>query len=128
MAYNIDFESGRLKELAECFPDRARRVEKVRARLWDLCAVIQKYVYHPEFRGSFSIKNVLPALVPGMSYSGMPVSNGVDAGAAWYRLMQEEMEDTERESLVRDLLDYCRLDTLAMVHLLRRLELETQKT
>lgn len=124
VVYGMDFESDRLRELAVCFPDKSGRVEKVRSRLWDLCAAVQNHVYHPGFRGAFSIKSVLPALAPEMSYDGMPVANGMDAGAAFYKLLPGDLEEAERERLVRDMRDYCRLDTLAMVYVLRRLARE----
>ena len=50
------------------------------SRLWDLLPVVRNHVYHPAFAGSYSLKSVLPALVPEMSYAGMQVADGQDAG------------------------------------------------
>jgi hypothetical protein len=61
----------------------AARLKKIQRRLWDLLPVVRNHVYHPAFAGSFSLKAVLPALVSEMSYDGMPVANGQDAGLAW---------------------------------------------
>jgi len=117
VVYNRDFESDRLKELGAAFPELRGRIEHLRGRLWDLCAVVQNNVYHPQMRGSFSIKNVLPALAPDMSYEGLTVSNGVTAGAVCHLLVEDAVEDVERERMESALREYCRLDTLAM-HLL----------
>lgn len=75
--------------------------------------------YHPAFAGSYSIKAVLPALVPTMTYDGMEVANGQDVGLAWESLLRGGLDRSEQERLTKALLDYCGQDTLAMVRLLR---------
>jgi len=80
--------------------------------------VIRDHVYHPEFRGSYSLKSVLPALVPDMTYDGMAVSQGSEAGLAWEKMVRAEAGSDERRKLRDDLLAYCKQDTLAMVRLL----------
>jgi len=74
-------------------------------------------VYHPKFAGSFSIKKVLPALVPTMTYKGMEVADGTDAGLAWESLIRGDLDQDERNRIRKALLDYCGQDTLAMVKL-----------
>jgi hypothetical protein len=64
----------------------AGRIKKIQRRLWDLLPVVRNRAYHPKFAGSYSIKNVLPTLVPEMTYEGMAVANGQDAGLAWESL------------------------------------------
>jgi hypothetical protein len=73
--------------------------------------------------GSYSIKSVLPALVPEMTYEGMEVANGQDAGLAWESLVRGDLACEERERIRKALLEYCRQDTLAMVRLLDKLKL-----
>ena len=80
VVYNASFESQRLGELAGWLPEYAARIEAIRPRLWDLLPFVRKHVYHPKFNGSFSIKSVLPALVPEMTYEGMKVAHGEAAG------------------------------------------------
>ncbi len=75
------FESQRLSNLASWFPEFADRINATQARLFDLLPVVREHVYHPSFAGSYSIKSVLPALVPEMTYDGMEVANGLDAGS-----------------------------------------------
>ena len=83
VVYNEQFESQRLWELASWLPKYTQRIRDIRGRLWDLLPVVRNHVYHPGFGGSFSLKAVLPALVPEMTYEGMEVPNGQAAGLAW---------------------------------------------
>jgi hypothetical protein len=126
IVYNQSFESSRLRELAARFPSLAARVEAVRDRLWDLLPAVRRNVYHAAFRGSFSIKTVLPALAPEMTYAGMEVGDGVAAQLAWARMTDEETDASERLRLREALLEYCRQDTLAMVTILDRLQSEAR--
>ena len=118
VVYNSSFESKRLSQLAEWLPEYKEHIENIRGRLWDLLPFVRKHVYHPEFRGSFSIKSVLPALVPDMAYEGMEVAHGGEAGRAWEQMLQGELDPAERQRLKAALLAYCRQDTLAMVRIL----------
>ena len=121
VAYNAAFESRRLSELAGWLPEFAERIKDIQARLRDLLAIVRNHVYHPAFAGSYSLKSVLPALVPGMSYAGMAVANGQDAGFTWEKLIRGNSEQTEHERNRKALLDYCEQDTLALVKLTERL-------
>ncbi len=125
VVYNQSFEAGRLSELAALFPKYAARIKRVHKRLWDLLPVVRKNVYHPQFCGSFSIKRVLPALVPGMSYAGMGVEDGAQAGAAYMRMLAMDAPLREKKRLRKDLLQYCAQDTLAMVKIVEVLRSTT---
>jgi len=74
------------------------------------------------FGGSFSLKAVLPALVPEMTYEGREVPNGQAAGLAWQTMIGGTMSEAERQAKRRALLDYCGQDTLALVRLLEALQ------
>ena len=121
VVYNSSFESQRLRELADWLPEYQEQIKNIRARLWDLLPFVKRHVYHPEFRGSFSIKSVLPALVPGMSYDSMEVAEGNGAGLAWEQITRSELPPAHRRRLRKALLAYCRQDTLAMVKIVQRL-------
>ena len=112
------FESQRLSELRSWLPEFGERIVAIQARLFDLLPVVREHTYHPSYAGSYSIKSVLPALVPEMTYEGMAVSNGQDAGLAWESLMRGNLDSGERERIKKALLAYCEQDTLAMVRLL----------
>jgi hypothetical protein len=115
------FESQRLAELGTCFPDFAQRIETIQGRLFDLLPAVRNHVYHPAFAGSYSLKSVLPALVPEMSYSGLAVADGQAAGLAWESLITGHLDKTECAGIRRALLEYCGQDTLALVRLVERL-------
>lgn len=82
--------------------------------------VFRNHVYHPAFAGSYSLKAVLPALVPEMTYDGMTVSNGQDAGLAWESLTRSSLNVVERDKIRKALLAYCGQDTMALVRLLEK--------
>jgi len=121
VVYNESFERRRLNDLAEWFPEYGNQIAHVQDRIWDFLAVIRQNVYHPGFNYSFSLKNVLAALVPGMTYEGMRISDGEQAGLAYERMIHPDTPDSERARVRRDLLAYCKQDTLAMVKLLASL-------
>src|ERR1039458_1421679 len=95
VVYNETFESQRLSELTSWPPGFAGRIENIQSRLWDLLPRMRNHVYHPAFAGSFSLKYVLPALVPEMTYAGMEVGNGTEAGVAWESLVPGSLDSTE---------------------------------
>ena len=118
VVYNEQFESQRLWELASWLPAYTDCVRGIQRRLWDLLPVVRNHVYHPAFGGSFSLKAVLPALVPEMTYKGMEVPNGQAAGVAWESMISNEASEPERQAKRKALLEYCGQDTLALVKLL----------
>jgi predicted RecB family nuclease len=120
------FESQRLSELAAWLPEFAERIRAIQTRLFDLLPVVREHTYHPAYAGSYSIKSVLPALVPEMTYEGMEVADGQAAGLAWESLVRGGLNCDERDRIRKILLDYCALDTLAMLRLLGRLTREAR--
>ncbi len=123
VAYYASFERDCLRHLAAAVPRLAPELQKIAAKLIDLLPVIRNNVYHPDFGGSFSIKSVLPALVPGLSYRDLPINEGERASVELMRLMFEgdRMRPAERSALREALLRYCERDSWAMVKLLERL-------
>ncbi len=122
------FESKRLSDLATWLPEYAERIGAIQSRLFDLLPVVREHVYHSAFAGSYSIKSVLPALVPEMTYDGMEVANGQDAGLAWESLARCNGNQEEHERFRKALLAYCGQDTLALVKILERLRLEAGRS
>jgi predicted RecB family nuclease len=118
VVYNRSFESNRLSELAAWLPEYAAQIGQIQNRLWDLLPIVRGNVYHPGFRGSYSIKDVLPALIPEMTYDGMEVADGKQAGLAWDRLVRGAVGKCDRDGIRKALLAYCAQDTLAMARLL----------
>ncbi len=117
LVYNKSFEVGRLTELAELFVERAPSIEGIIERVVDLMTPFQRLDYYlPSMRGSYSIKRVLPALVPELSYDSLAIGDGTAAALAYLGLL-EERDPARRAEVRRQLLDYCRLDTYAMVQI-----------
>lgn len=114
------FEARVIGQLARELPSLKKPLLKLVDRLWDMLPVIREHYYHPEFHGSFSIKSVLPALVPEMTYEGMEVADGMAAGAAFTAMISTD-DPIEKKRLEKALRDYCGQDTLAMVKLRERL-------
>ena len=97
-------------------PRRSEALASIEDRLFDLLPVIRNGYYHPDFRGSFSIKNVLPVLVPGSGYDDLSISDGQTAAIRYTQALENE-DAPERERMFDDLRAYCARDTLAMVKL-----------
>ncbi len=111
------YEKTRIRGLQNLFPELAGPLQRILDRLWDLERVIENFVCHPEFHGSFSIKKVLPVLVPDLSYDGLAIGNGELAVTRFARMARGEIAGEDVAATRRQLLDYCKLDTLAMVRL-----------
>ncbi len=111
-----DFESEVLREVAEALPDLAAEIEAVRARLCDLLPLMRAHVYHPGFRGSFSLKAVAPALVPGFGYGDLDgIHDGADATVQLGRLCARDYDGATEASVRAALRAYCARDTEALV-------------
>jgi len=131
IAYNMGFEKGVIKKLAETYPEFSEHLMQIHQNMVDLMVPFQKKAYYvPSMRGSYSIKYVLPALVPEMAqaYTELEdVHNGGEAMLVYAKLATIDDKDEierQRESLLR----YCELDTLAMVKILEKLrEIVTKK-
>lgn len=125
IVYNKTFECGRLEEMAHMFPDLSRHLTAIHDNVRDLLDPFQSgHYYVPAMGGSFSIKSVLPALFPNdpeLDYHALDdiCQNGGDAMNLFPKLQDMAPEDEAKAR--RALLDYCRLDTLAMVKVLGKL-------
>lgn len=116
------YEEAMLRRLAEIFPEYKSAFQSILKRIWDLLPVIQGHYYHPDFKGSYSIKSVLPAVVPSLGYDDLAIQSGGQAAAEYYRMVFVETDWVERASIREALLRYCARDTLAMVELRKVLE------
>ncbi len=121
IVYNASFERRVIVNLAVCFPDLAPALRSIATRLWDLHDVFSSnVVQHPGFRGSTSLKRVLPTLVPELAHDALEIGCGDDAGALWeqYRVCTDAVE---RAALRLALNAYCELDTFGMVRIVDEL-------
>lgn len=118
-----DFEKWRLVELAARFPDLAPALEAVTGRLVDLFRLTRDHYAHPALNGSYSLKTVLPTIAADLDHAVLDeVRDGLSAQAAFHEAIDPSTADERRDELRRGLLDYCALDTLALVRLSHHLE------
>jgi hypothetical protein len=117
------FERTQIRSLRKAVPSLEAELEALEMKLIDLHPVIQNNVFHPEFEGSFSLKYVLPALVPGMTYNDLVIVNGLVASVEIARLLfvAGKIPVKEQQRVRTDLLAYCQRDTWATVLLVQRL-------
>ncbi len=118
------YERGVIKGLITMFPDLDDDLTKIINRLIDLHPIVKAHYYHPEMLGSWSIKAVLPAMVPEMSYAGLAgIHEGTAASDGYLEAIGSRAgraPTKERKAeLEEQLLRYCRFDTEAMVEIVR---------
>ena len=109
------YETGILKSLAMSIPPLKPKLSSLTPRFKDLYAIVRRYYYHPLYHGSFSLKYVLPALVPSMSYEKLSIQEGALASLEYLRMIDAGTPAGEKERIRKDLLEYCGVDTLGMV-------------
>jgi hypothetical protein len=120
ISWYSSYEKQRNDKLAELHPEYASFLKEINDKMFDLMTIFSDGHYvDPAFKGSASIKKVLPVLVPALNYSVMNISKGDQASERWEKLISAKTSATEKEKIARDLLDYCALDTWAMVEIYR---------
>ena len=116
--YNAGFENGVMRGLADRFPDHAPGLLAIVDRVVDLLPIARNRYYHPDQHGSWSIKAVLPAVCPDLTYESLDgVNNGQAAQGAFLEAMAPRTIPERRQEIESQLLEYCKLDTFAMVRL-----------
>ena len=110
------YEKQVLQGLATALPQYEEALNSIQFRLFDLLPVIKRNYYHPDFRGSFSLKSVLPAMVPGAGYDDLAIADGRSA-AAQYVMALGSTDPSKRRRIFTELRAYCEQDTMAMVEL-----------
>jgi len=122
VAYNMSFEKGVLAGLAQRFPEYQELVACWVAGMVDLMVPFrQRDIYFWRMKGSYSIKYVLPALVPELSYKDFEITNGAAAMEAYHEMCAVRFDVEKLAVIRRNLLKYCHLDTFAMVRLIEAL-------
>jgi hypothetical protein len=98
-------------------------MEAINGRMKDLRDVFSKQHYvHPEFQGGTSIKDVLPVMVPELTYEGMAIRDGTMASERWWAMTAAETKEAERAAIAVALLAYCKQDSFAMYAIWRKLQ------
>jgi len=122
--WSKSFEMTRHKELSIIHSGYADFLNNLNERIYDLADFVKNGMYlHPDFKGSWSIKNVLPVMIPELSYEDMEIGAGDQAMIAWWKMVTGNMHTYEIEKTKCDLLKYCELDTFAMVKIWKKIRL-----
>jgi len=123
LVWNKAFEMTRNCDMAEMHPEFAPFLENVNARIYDLMEIFSQGLYiHPDFHGSASIKKVLPVLVSNLSYDDMDIKKGDEASIVWWEMVNGQLDEDEKAKTITAMLEYCSLDTLALVRIHRLLD------
>ena len=118
LVYNQAFEGRIIRELAARFPDLEAALTALLPRLVDLLPLTRQHYYHPDMKGSWSIKAVLPTIAPDLDYATLDgVQDGGQAQQAYLEAITPETPTTRKKAIERSLKAYCGRDTEAMVRL-----------
>jgi hypothetical protein len=129
VVWHESFEKTRNIEGGDLFPEFAEFLDEVNAAVFDLKTIFSNDLYiHPGFRGSASIKRVLPILCPELSYDELEIGDGMTASIMWYHLATRRGDEATLQKIYDDLCAYCHLDTLAMVKIFEVLREVTSDT
>jgi hypothetical protein len=123
VAYGAGFERGCAHRMADALPALAGPLRSIADRLVDMLPMVRHHVYHPDFGGRFSLKDVLPAMVPELRYDTLAIGDGAVASLELERLLFQDAELTPeaKAQLRANLLRYCHQDTWGLVKLMERL-------
>jgi CRISPR/Cas system-associated exonuclease Cas4 (RecB family) len=127
ISWHASFEIGKNKDMMSWLPEFGDYLQYVNEHMFDLETIFKKDYVDYRFHGSTSIKKVLPVIVPELSYSNLDVSDGTMALDTWGRMVLDEKFDNNVEITRKNLLEYCKLDTLAMVQIYKFLLHEIKK-
>lgn len=123
IVWNKGFEGKCHSDLAKVNNDLSEFLLGLNDRIFDLMEVFQKMEYlHDDFKGSYSLKNVLPVMCPELSYEGLEVSNGAEAVVEYENLIFGNIPKELKNERFEALLEYCKLDTWAMVRVFQELD------
>lgn len=133
VAYNKSFEQGVLKKLAMIFPKYAKPLAYIIQNTIDLMDFFTSdtkgtgrppfLIYHPNFKGSYSIKKTQPSLDPTFSYNDLVINKGDKASETFRKFVDGRIPQAAWDLKVKEgMLKYCDRDTLAMVVILKKVK------
>ncbi|MBK9354252.1 MAG: DUF2779 domain-containing protein [Bacteroidetes bacterium] len=115
LVFNTLMEIGTLNQLGQLFPERMKEIKDRINRMVDFEIPFKdNYYYHPNMKGSYSLKVILPTLVEGEDYQNLSVKDGQEAMAIFNELLYEE-DKSKIEFWRQHLLEYCKMDTWALL-------------
>lgn len=122
VTWNMSFEKSVNADLGRMYPEYSERIAAINERVVDLITPFKsKWYDDPRCEGSASIKKVLPVLCPELSYKDLGIQDGNTAQRMWMEAVLDGKRDGEKDQILADLIEYCKLDTLAMVEIYKKL-------
>lgn len=117
VVWNASFEGSVNSIMARIHPEYADFLNDINSRIYDLMVIFQDQHYdHPDTKGSYSIKKILPVFDKEFSYKELDIQEGATAMNTWNDMVNtDKYTQEEKDKLTKSLLEYCKLDTLAMV-------------
>lgn len=124
ISWNKGFEMRCNTDMAEIYPEFTDQLDSINSRMVDLGEPFKPangWHWDPRFEGSWSIKKVLPVVCPELSYDNLGIQEGASAQRLWMEAILDEKRADQKEQILSDLIEYCKLDTLAMVEIYKKL-------
>ncbi|AYV55819.1 hypothetical protein CH370_13925 [Leptospira kmetyi] len=122
LCFNDKFERRCLEESAAAFPEFKGWLKSIQDDFVDLAKPFWEYdYYHPDQKGSTSLKTILP-VITGQTYKNLRIQSGQMANSEFLRAKTEPMTESEKSAIEKNLIEYCKLDTYAMVLILRKIQ------
>ncbi len=129
IAWNMAFEKNCNNTLADFVPEAKEFLTDLNDRMVDLMVPFENDAYVDyRFKGSASIKNVLPVMVPELSYKTLGIQEGMAAQRQWTETVLDGKHEADRDKILNDLLQYCKMDTFAMVEIYKKLSKSVRHT
>lgn len=123
LVYYRPFEQDKLTKLGELFPRKKKQIQKLTTNMVDLLDPFKaRHLYSWKQNGSHSLKAVLPAFVKDLSYDDLEIADGAAAMQAYHQMCALVDSPRKLATLRKQLLAYCKQDTLAMVRLLETIK------
>ncbi|MAU39991.1 MAG: phosphomethylpyrimidine kinase [Kordiimonas sp.] len=117
VSWHASFEKTQNREMGKWFPDKADFLNDINDRMVDLEDIFKQAYVDVRFKGSTSIKKVLPVICPHIGYDKLDIQDGASAMDAWHKMIQSDGD--EANARAKALLSYCAMDTFAMVEIYR---------
>lgn len=115
VVWRKSFEQMINNELGVRHPEYKIFLDDLNNRFFDLEEIFkEQYYIHPDFNGKTSIKNILPALIPDLSYNELEIQDGGAASENWFNMINQSTAEVGKEKLANNLKQYCQLDAYAM--------------
>jgi CRISPR/Cas system-associated exonuclease Cas4 (RecB family) len=122
ISWHASYEMGANNRMISWLPEYKQYLDYINTHMFDLEKVfISDYIDY-RFKGSSSIKKVFPILVPKLSYDQLNIQDGTMAMDTWGKIAFDSISQEEKKQIRQDLLEYCKLDSLAMVEIFNYLK------